>query len=179
MNVAGQTVQSASPPTSGCVVLGCFCQSRVSEPAYLFSPGDLTIAGVFPVHEIGEDPYSCGDIAKRSLGYQLAEAFWYAVKNVNQKAGKFRKILPGIQLGSVTVDSCQNSARVSHVMGGLLGGEIQALNENRSLTISDLFAVIGGSYSLQPMLKASALPHITLGSGSEEQGTECTVQSSH
>ncbi|KAE8750238.1 hypothetical protein FOCC_FOCC003046 [Frankliniella occidentalis] len=62
--------------------------------------GDLTLGGLFPVHEKG-DPAACGKKVY-NRGVQRLEAMMYAVDQINHDS----ELLPGIELGVNILDTC-------------------------------------------------------------------------
>lgn len=141
----------------------------------------MVLAGVFPIHSISEDGpgQSCGPIRHRD-GYQLAEAFWYALDKINEKRNAFSSILRGIRLGSLTLDSCNSPPRASYLASGLIinpnllesGGGTEAAKrvQNR-----DIVGVIGDSgdqtsAELGSVLRFAAMPQLAYGAKSAELG---------
>jgi hypothetical protein len=53
------------------------------------------------VHESGASPYLCGAI-NGQYGYQLLEAFNFALEYVNNKTGMFKNKLRGVTIGGET-----------------------------------------------------------------------------
>ncbi|CAL7952540.1 unnamed protein product [Xylocopa violacea] len=65
--------------------------------------GDLLLGGLFPIHRKGSGGESCGDIQTED-GIQPLEAMLYTVERINENAA----ILPGIRLGVLAFDTCDN-----------------------------------------------------------------------
>ncbi|XP_053971463.1 metabotropic glutamate receptor 6-like isoform X2 [Hylaeus volcanicus] len=86
------------------LVLGCGVSSegRVAV-AYANVTGDIVLGGLFPIHRRGNGGESCGEIQIED-GIQPLEAMLYTIERVNDD----RRILPGIRLGAVAFDTCDN-----------------------------------------------------------------------
>ena len=65
---------------------------------------------MFDVHKKGSNPFTCGQI-NTVYGFQLLEAFNYAIEYVNNKTGPFNGKLNGVTLGGVGLDACQSATR--------------------------------------------------------------------
>ncbi|XP_057342026.1 metabotropic glutamate receptor 3-like isoform X2 [Microplitis mediator] len=70
---------------------------------YVNVTGDITLGALFPVHKKGTNGESCGKIQFED-GIQPLEAMLFTVQQINQNPG----ILPGIKLGVLAFDSCDN-----------------------------------------------------------------------
>ncbi|XP_076162365.1 metabotropic glutamate receptor 4 [Ptiloglossa arizonensis] len=68
--------------------------------------GDIVLGGLFPVHRRGNDGESCGEIQGED-GIQPLEAMLYTLRRVNEDP----RILPGIRLGALVFDTCDNPSR--------------------------------------------------------------------
>ena len=77
--------------------------SHKKESLTLYYPGDLKLAAVFPIHKSGENGAPCDKIQKED-GIQPLEAMLFALDEINSN----EKILPGIKLGAIAIDSCDN-----------------------------------------------------------------------
>ncbi len=66
-------------------------------------PGDIRLAAFFPIHKAGFFKASCGKIQKED-GIQPLEAMLFTLDKINADD----KVLPGIKLGSIAVDTCDN-----------------------------------------------------------------------
>ena len=62
--------------------------------------------------------FDCGSINSRH-GFQLLEAFHFALEQVNSKNGIFSDVLSGVRLGGLGFDVCQ-----SKIKGGQLASNI-------------------------------------------------------
>ncbi|XP_034186753.2 metabotropic glutamate receptor 6 isoform X3 [Osmia lignaria lignaria] len=71
--------------------------------AYANVTGDFLLGGLFPIHRRGTGGESCGEIQTED-GVQPLEAMLYTVNRVNENP----KILPGIKLGVLAFDTCDN-----------------------------------------------------------------------
>ena len=66
------------------------------------------MAGFFPIHKNGEHPTECGEIQKED-GIQPLEAMLFTLDEINAN----EDVLPGIKLGAIAVDSCDNPIQAS------------------------------------------------------------------
>ena len=66
------------------------------------------LAGFFPIHKNGEHPKECGEIQKED-GIQPLEAMLFTLDEINAN----EDVLPGIKLGAIAVDSCDNPIQAS------------------------------------------------------------------
>ncbi|OQR79315.1 metabotropic glutamate receptor-like [Tropilaelaps mercedesae] len=67
--------------------------------------GDIMLGALFPIHEANSS-YECGRIQIEDEGVQQLEALLYTIKKINED----QSILPGVKLGVIALDSCDNSA---------------------------------------------------------------------
>ena len=81
----------------------------------------LCVSGVFDVHERGDSPYDCGDI-NMNQGFQLLEAFNYAIGVVNSKQGPFSGKLGGLTIGGLGLDACESATRASTLVSNIHAG---------------------------------------------------------
>ncbi|XP_052799942.1 uncharacterized protein LOC128231322 [Mya arenaria] len=82
---------------------------------FMFIAGEVTIAALFDVHKMGNTPYTCGEINDMH-GFQLMEAFNWAMNYVNTKQGMFSNRLRGIKLGSLVFDTCSSAVRAGNLV---------------------------------------------------------------
>ena len=75
-------------------------------------------AGVFDVHTEGQSVFDCGNI-NTEHGFQLLEAFHFALQQVNAKQGEFADILNGVTLGGVGLDACQSAIRGGYLVSNI------------------------------------------------------------
>ncbi|KAG9427873.1 metabotropic glutamate receptor 2 isoform X1 [Apis mellifera carnica] len=80
-------------------------ESNIKDTSVLYAnvTGDLLLGGLFPVHRKGNEGENCGAIQMED-GIQPLEAMLYTIERINKNP----KILPGIQLGAVAFDTCDN-----------------------------------------------------------------------
>ena len=74
---------------------------------FMWSPGDLYIGGLFPVHNSGRFWLSCSDI--RLDGPQYMDAFKWTIDQINKKVAPFQDL--GIKIGGIALDDCHNVER--------------------------------------------------------------------
>jgi hypothetical protein len=65
--------------------------------------GDVTLGGLFPVHEYGNPRQPCGAISE-FRGIQRLEAMLYAIEQINADPN----LLPDIELGALILDTCSD-----------------------------------------------------------------------
>ncbi|XP_017764397.1 PREDICTED: metabotropic glutamate receptor 6-like [Eufriesea mexicana] len=75
----------------------------VRSVSYANVTGDLLLGGLFPIHRKGSGGKSCGEIQKED-GIQPLEAMLYTIERINENP----TILPGIRLGALAFDTCDN-----------------------------------------------------------------------
>ena len=86
--------------------------------------------GVFDVHQQGQSVFDCGQINSEN-GFQLLEAFHFALQKVNSKQGQFADILPGVTLGGVGLDACQSSIRAGYLVSNINSGLTRLVRDGR------------------------------------------------
>ncbi|XP_076662884.1 metabotropic glutamate receptor 6 isoform X2 [Andrena cerasifolii] len=74
-----------------------------SPATYANVTGDIVLGGLFPIHRRGSGGESCGEIQVED-GIQPLEAMLYTVGRINDDP----TILPGIRLGALAFDTCDN-----------------------------------------------------------------------
>ncbi|XP_015430249.1 PREDICTED: metabotropic glutamate receptor-like [Dufourea novaeangliae] len=78
----------------------CLAEGRAT---YVNVTGDVILGGLFPVHRRGSGGGSCGEIQIED-GVQPLEAMLYTVGRINDDPA----VLPGIRLGVLAFDTCDN-----------------------------------------------------------------------
>ncbi|CAG5104224.1 Similar to Grm4: Metabotropic glutamate receptor 4 (Mus musculus) [Cotesia congregata] len=91
---------------------------------YVNVSGDITLGALFPVHKKGSDGKSCGNIQLED-GIQPLEAMLFTVQQINQNP----RILPGIKLGVLAFDSCDNPNHALQQALNFVKGFIAHVNE--------------------------------------------------
>lgn len=74
--------------------------------SFIYEEGDIYVIAAVPVFDRLETD-GCGSIRKVS-GYQTLEAIRLAVVKVNTKTGDFANFFPGLKIGLVVLNSCNN-----------------------------------------------------------------------
>lgn len=153
---------------SGCVFP---CQQCVNNMMnFTFIPGDILLGGLFDVHESDLTPFSCGKI-NTLRGFQLLEAFHFALNKVNDKSGMFANILKDVKLGGVGLDACQSAARGGYIVSNIHNGITTLQRNDQVIQHNDIEAYVG-TYSsgrsiyLARLLKTLKIPQISYGSSS-------------
>ena len=91
-------------------------------------------AGIFDVHTAGNDAFSCGSFNNKQ-GYQLLEAFNFAIEHINNRNGIFADRLRGITLGGVGIDSCQSPLRTSTLVSNIHSGTLPLSNGDEEVNM--------------------------------------------
>lgn len=126
------------------------CQAQCIECifsglSFSHTPGDIYLGGVFDVHQQGQGVFDCGTI-NTEHGFQLLEAFHFALQQVNSKQGIFSNILSGITLGGVGLDACQSPIRGGYIVSNI-NNKLTTLVKDGVAISSDMIDVYIGSYS--------------------------------
>lgn len=83
----------------------CFPLEQLQETVF-YEDGDIVIVGIVPVFQkVGIT--ECGEI-RGNGGYQMVEAMRQAVKTVNSGVGEYSTYYPGLKVGLVIINSCNN-----------------------------------------------------------------------
>ena len=90
-------------------------------------------SGIFDIHTMGTDSYSCGSFNNKQ-GYQLLEAFNFAIDRINSRSGIFSDKLRGVTLGAVGMDSCQSPLKASTLVSNIHGGNVHITNGGEEVT---------------------------------------------
>ncbi|XP_046396653.1 metabotropic glutamate receptor 2-like isoform X2 [Ischnura elegans] len=93
--------------------------------SYLNYTGDIMLGALFPIHKKGSVGVECGRIQLED-GIQPLEAALYTIKQIN----KNDKILPGVNLGMIAFDSCDNAAYALEQSLDFVKGFIAHFNEH-------------------------------------------------
>lgn len=181
------SVATESPPSTCPDGSSCSCANSNRQPKMrpIHTPGDVLLAAVFPIHTTSENKenfgHSCGVIRQRD-GYQLAEAFWYALDKINQKRGAFTSVLRGVRLGSLALDSCNSPPRASYLASGLIinpnllesteAGESTGPKESKNRDIIGVIGDLGDQTSaeLGSVLRFAGLTQLSYGAKSADLG---------
>ncbi|KAL5016529.1 hypothetical protein ScPMuIL_006118 [Solemya velum] len=163
MNSYGDVISECEEPC-----LQCFG----SDLEYSFIPGDVMIGGIFDVHMGGVNPFSCVDI-NTLHGFQLLEAFNYAIQQVNNKKGPFSHILRNVKLGGFGLDSCESAIRTGYLVSNVHNGLLRLSRNGDVVDPDDIYTYIGGyssdnSLYLARLMKTLKIPQISYASTSSE-----------
>ncbi|XP_034939514.1 metabotropic glutamate receptor 3-like [Chelonus insularis] len=91
---------------------------------YVNITGDITLGALFPIHRKGMNGDYCGKIQLED-GIQPLEAMLYTVQQINQNP----RLLPGIRLGVLAFDSCDNPTHALQQALNFVKGFIAHINE--------------------------------------------------
>lgn len=118
------------------------------------------------------NPFSCADI-NTLHGFQLLEAFNYAIGKVNDKSGPFRDILREVKLGGFGLDSCESAIRSGYLVSNVHNGLLRLSRNGDVVDPEDIYTYIGGyssdnSLYLARLMKTLKIPQISYASTSTE-----------
>ncbi|CAF0814768.1 unnamed protein product [Rotaria sp. Silwood1] len=143
--------------------------SPISRSAY--RKGNVTLGGLFPVHEYGNPREPCGAISE-FRGIQRLEAMLFAIEQINNDTN----LLPGIELGALILDTCSDDnyaveQSLVFVIGRLTSSSCKCVNTSLSESPHDdnVFGVVGATLSsvsvhVANLLRLFQLPQISYAS---------------
>ncbi|KAK6190589.1 hypothetical protein SNE40_002421 [Patella caerulea] len=139
---------------------------------FTYIPGDVLFGGVFDVHKRSLLPHICGDI-NTLHGFQLLEAFHYAINTVNNKEGMFRNILNGVKVGGIGLDGCQSAIRTGFMVSNIHNGQFTLTRNGETVNPQEIDAYIGtyssdNSIYLSRILNDLKIPQISYAASSSE-----------
>ncbi|XP_033745806.1 uncharacterized protein LOC117331296 [Pecten maximus] len=73
---------------------------------HLYLPGDLVFASVFPIHDKGNMPFTCGGLTISMETEELVDAFLFAVATAKDR---YPYLFPNVTVGSLVIDSCSDA----------------------------------------------------------------------
>ncbi len=128
------------------------------------------LIGVFDVHMTGDNPFECGAINTQQ-GYQLLEAFNYAIQYVNDKKGMFKDKFKGITLGGIGLDACKSATRAGNLVANVHSGFLPLKSANSRIDPDRINVYIGPygsdmSARVSEVLNVIGIPEISFGSTS-------------
>ena len=133
--------------------------------------GDVTLGGLFPVHEYGTPREPCGAISE-FRGIQRLEAMLFAIEQINHDSS----LLPGIELGALILDTCSDDnyaleQSLGFVLSRLTSSSCKCVNASlMDLPLNDnVFGVVGAALSsvsvhVANLLRLFQLPQISYAS---------------
>ncbi len=131
-------------------------------------------SGMFDFHNGDGSALSCGRRPSR-LGFQMLEAFNFALQYVNQKRGMFSDKLDGLTLGGVALDSCSSPVRAAATIANIHSGQtpLHVSQEDVEIDQERILAYIGGleaetTQHMAQVLDVLKLPQISYGSSSSK-----------
>ncbi|XP_052832771.1 uncharacterized protein LOC106868777 [Octopus bimaculoides] len=138
----------------------------------------LWTIGLFDIHKKGPTPFSCG-VINDEQGYQLVEAFNYAVDYVNSNRGIFDNILRGVTIGSLAVDVCQSPTKAGNIVTNLQNKNAHLFdNATNSFIDPADFQVYVGPFDSESSLRVAdiltklGIPQISYGATSAELSSD-------
>lgn len=107
------------------------------------------LGGLFPIHKKGENGLACGAIQDED-GIQPLEALLFTLDEINAD----EKILPGIKLGVIVLDTCDNPLYTAEQSLDLLQGFMYRKVKNmhkevvcNNDTVKNILGIIGAQTS--------------------------------
>jgi len=143
--------------------------SSISRSAH--RAGNVTLGGLFPVHEYGSPREPCGAISE-FRGIQRLEAMLFAIEQINND----KHLLPGIELGALILDTCSDDnyaleQSLGFVLSRLTSSSCKCVNTSisESLYNDNVFGVVGATLSsvsvhVANLLRLFQLPQISYAS---------------
>ena len=121
---------------------------------------------------MGGTPYTCGEINDMN-GFQLMEAFNWAMDYVNQKKGIFSRKLPGVKLGSLIFDTCSSPVRAGNLIANYHARNFEIRTSEYRIDPSLIDLYIGpmtseASIRVADVLAEIGIPQISYGASSLE-----------
>lgn len=148
-----------------------FSDAISSTARYAHRRGDVTLGGLFPVHEYGNPREPCGAISE-FRGIQRLEAMLFAIEQINND----KQLLPGIELGAVIFDTCSDDnyaleQSLRFVRSRLASGTCICVNASTpdSFFNDNIFGVVGATLSsvsvhVANLLRLFQIPQISYAS---------------
>ncbi|XP_053375883.1 uncharacterized protein LOC123533310 [Mercenaria mercenaria] len=169
INIMDRNVRAMFDTTrSSCISPCTECINNNMNFTYI--PGDVMLGGIFDVHEADLTPFSCGDI-KTINGFQLLEAFHFAIDKVNDKSGQFANVLKNVKLGGIGLDACESAVKGGYLVSNIHSG-LSVLQRDGNVIDPDSIEAYIATYSsdrsiyLARLLKTLKIPQISYGSSS-------------
>ncbi|XP_064612204.1 uncharacterized protein LOC135476193 isoform X2 [Liolophura sinensis] len=139
---------------------------------FTFIPGDIYLGGMFDVHTRSISPFTCGKV-KTLHGFQLLEAFQFAVDRVNNKMGSFSDKLKGVTLGAIGMDSCESAVRTGYQVSNIHNGMFSVKKNGYEVDPSEIKAYVAAYESdrtkyLARILGSLEIPQVSYGATSIE-----------
>ena len=146
--------------------------SNISSPSRsAYRSGDVTLGGLFPVHEYFNPRQPCGAISEYR-GIQRLEAMLFAIEQINDDP----HLLPGMELGALILDTCSDDnyaleQSLQFVLSRLASRTCTCDNQSSSepLDNQNVFGVVGATLSsvsvhVANLLRLFQLPQISYAS---------------
>ncbi|CAF1187223.1 unnamed protein product [Rotaria magnacalcarata] len=149
-----------------------FSYETISSPGrYAYRRGDVTLGGLFPVHEYGYPREPCGAISE-FRGIQRLEVMLFAIQQINND----KHLLPGIELGALIFDTCSDDnyaleQSLRFVRSRLASSTCRCVNASarESIHNDNVFGVVGATLSsvsvhVANLLRLFQIPQISYAS---------------
>ncbi|KAH3888875.1 hypothetical protein DPMN_012917 [Dreissena polymorpha] len=152
-----RTAPLPSIPTSPCPPSGCKnCLVPREMVHFNYKPGDIVLAGLFDLHSQGSEVLTCGSL--KAVHALNAAAFTFAVERVKQQFS----ILPGVNLGSLIIDLCDNAETGRILLNDLLAGRTIVADVHGTVVDPNLiYTVVGELDSTEAMSMATMLGYFS------------------
>lgn len=127
---------------------------------------------MFDVHTRSISPFTCGRV-KTLHGFQLLEAFQFAVDRVNKKMGSLSGKLKGVTLGAIGMDSCESSVRTGYQVSNIHNGMFALKKNGYEVDPSEIKVYVAAYESdrtkyLARILSSLGIPQVSYGATSIE-----------
>lgn len=121
---------------------------------------------------MGDTPYTCGEI-NDIHGFQLLEAFNWAMEYVNNGEGMFRDKLKGVKLGSLIFDTCKSPVRAGNLIANYHSRNFEIRTAEYKIDPSLIELYVGpmmseASIRVADVLAELGIPQISYGASSLE-----------
>ena len=131
-----------------------------------------SFSGLFDIHKMGNTPFTCGEI-NDDHGFQLMEAFNWALDYVNTNQGIFSDKLLAVRLGSLIFDTCKSPVRSGNLVANYHARNFEVRNAQGRIDPSTVDLYIGpmtseASIRVADVLREFAIPQISYGASSME-----------
>lgn len=127
---------------------------------------------MFDVHKQGATPFTCGEI-NDVHGFQLVEAFNWALQYVNNHQGPFSTMLQGVKIGSLIFDTCSSPVRAGNLVANFHARNTKIRTTNYPIDPSWIDVYVGplrseAAIRVADVLNELGIPQISYGASSLE-----------
>ncbi|XP_074641006.1 uncharacterized protein LOC141898800 [Tubulanus polymorphus] len=138
----------------------CNIRPKAKEK-FLYIPGDILIGGIFDASIRGLQPFTCGNV-NPVAGFQLTEAFAFAIEQINKHQGIFHGKLKGVTLGGIAMDSCQSAIRAGNLMADFHSRVFKLTKSTEEVDPTKVVGYVGDLTSLETEHAAKVLTKLKI-----------------